>query len=148
VATYDLQPEMSAPEVTKKLINFINKEEPDFVCLNYANTDMVGHTGVMEAAMKAAETVDSCLKELISCLEKHSYTYVIIADHGNADIMVNDDGSPHTAHTTNPVPMFLGGKGVDKFTELKPGKLGDLAPTILTIMGVDIPKEMDGDVLI
>jgi 2,3-bisphosphoglycerate-independent phosphoglycerate mutase len=148
VATYDLQPEMSAPEVTKKLIDFIDKEEPDFVCLNYANTDMVGHTGVMEAAMKAAETVDSCLEKLVSCLEKHSYTYVIIADHGNADIMVNDDGSAHTAHTTNPVPMFLGGKGVYESTVLKPGKLGDLAPTILTIMGVDIPKEMDGDVLI
>ena len=148
VATYDLQPEMSAVEVTEKLVKFIEENTPDFICINYANTDMVGHTGIMEAAMKAASTVDACLKSLVSTLEKHHYTYIIIADHGNADIMINPDGSPNTAHTTNPVPMFLGGNGVHIKTRLNPGKLGDIAPTILTIMGIDVPSEMEGNVLI
>jgi 2,3-bisphosphoglycerate-independent phosphoglycerate mutase len=148
VATYDLQPEMSAPEVTEKLITFIEEKEPDFVCINFANTDMVGHTGVMEAAMKAANTVDHCLSQLVETLEKHSYSYIIIADHGNADIMRNEDGTAHTAHTTNPVPIFVGGKGITKDTIVNTGKLGDIAPTILSLMDIEIPEEMDGDILV
>ena len=145
VATYDLQPEMSAIEVTDAIIEHVNNKLPDFVCLNYANADMVGHTGVMEAAMKAASTVDSCLERLVSTLSKHAYYYVIIADHGNADIMMNSDGSPHTAHTTNMVPVFIGGPGIHKDTcSLSDGKLGDVAVTIMGLMGLDLPEEMTG----
>ena len=148
VPTYDLQPEMSAPEVTKKLIDFIEEKVPDFVCINFANTDMVGHTGVLEAAMKAAETVDYCLSQLVETLKKYDYSFIIIADHGNADIMMNEDGTAHTAHTTNPVPIFVGGKGITKETKVNPGKLGDIAPTLLYLMGIEIPKEMDGHILV
>lgn len=146
VATYDLQPEMSCPEVTDRLIDYVNAERPDFICLNYANTDMVGHTGIMTAAIKAAETVDSNLEKLMHILESHEYETVIIADHGNSDKMQNEDGSPHTAHTTNMVPMWYVGSNSN--VKLRAGKLGDIAPTILTLMGVKIPSEMTGDVLI
>jgi 2,3-bisphosphoglycerate-independent phosphoglycerate mutase len=109
---------------------------------------MVGHTGVLEAAMKAAETVDYCLSQLVETLKKYDYSFIIIADHGNADIMMNEDGTAHTAHTTNPVPIFVGGKGITKETKVNPGKLGDIAPTLLYLMGIEIPKEMDGHILV
>lgn len=146
VATYDLQPEMSAADIRDAIIPELKKGEVDFVCLNFANPDMVGHTGVFEAAVKACETVDNCAKEVVETALSEGYTTMIIADHGNSDMMVNPDGSPNTAHTTNLVPHIL----VDKTFKgnLKPGKLGDMAPTILTLMGVDIPAEMTGDVLI
>ena len=149
VATYDLQPEMSAQEVTDKLIANIQKETPDFICLNYANTDMVGHTGVFEAGKKAANFVDGCLSKLVPVMLDHSYSIIIIADHGNSDIMINPDGSPHTAHTTNMVPVFFLTKEDDlKDLKIRNGKLGDIAPTILKVMKVDKPAEMDGEVLL
>ncbi len=143
VATYDLQPEMSAIPLTDKVVAEIEKNQPDFVCLNFANTDMVGHTGVFSAAIIAAQTVNNCVERVTNEGLKHDYAILITADHGNADYMINDDGSPHTSHTMNPVPIFM----VDK--TLKPqlrtgGKLGDIAPTILKIMGIEQPKEMDG----
>lgn len=145
VATYDLQPEMSAAEIRDKINVELAKQEVDFICLNFANPDMVGHTGVFEAAVKACETVDHCARSVVETALANEYTCIIIADHGNSDIMVNEDGSPHTAHTTNLVPCLL----VDK--ELKPtmkdGKLGDLAPTILKLIGVEVPQEMTGDLL-
>lgn len=146
VATYDLQPEMSAYGITDKLIPEIEKETADFICLNYANTDMVGHTGVFSAAVKAAETVDACVKRVVTAALEHGYTVFLTADHGNSDFMINEDGSPNTAHTLNPVPLFV----IDKEWkgELKHGKLGDIAPTILTMMGLPIPPEMTGEVLI
>jgi 2,3-bisphosphoglycerate-independent phosphoglycerate mutase len=146
VATYDLQPEMSAVEITDKLIPEIEKESADFICLNYANTDMVGHTGVFSAAIIAAETVDACVKRVVTAGLEHGYTIFLTADHGNADYLVNEDGSPNTAHTLNPVPFFI----IDKEWkgEVKSGKLGDLAPTILQVMGLPIPKEMTGNILI
>lgn len=146
VATYDLQPEMSAVEITDKLIPEIEKESADFICLNYANTDMVGHTGVFSAAIIAAETVDACVKRVVTAGLEHGYTIFLTADHGNADYLVNEDGSPNTAHTLNPVPFFV----IDKEWkgELKSGKLGDLAPTILQVMGLPVPKEMTGNILI
>ena len=147
VATYDLKPEMSAIEATDKLIQHIEKHQPDFICLNYANTDMVGHTGIFSAAIQAAETVDACLKKLMDIALKHNYEGIIIADHGNSDFMINDDGSPHTAHTTNPVPCFFISNKVDN-RQLKDGKLGDIAPTILKLMKLEIPKDMDGNNLI
>ena len=149
VATYDLQPEMSAIGVTDAIEEYVNDKVPDFVCLNYANADMVGHTGVMEAAMKAVSTVDACLERLVNTLKKHNYYYVIIADHGNADIMYNEDGSPHTAHTTNMVPIFVGGPGIDneRYT-VKGGKLGDVAVTIMGLMELDLPEEMTGENLL
>jgi 2,3-bisphosphoglycerate-independent phosphoglycerate mutase len=146
VATYDLQPEMSAADIRDSIIPELEKGEVDFVCLNFANPDMVGHTGVFEAAVKACETVDACAKAVVDSALANGYTTMIIADHGNSDIMVNPDGSPNTAHTTNLVPHILVDKSFDG--KLKPGKLGDMAPTILTLMGVDIPAEMTGDVLI
>jgi 2,3-bisphosphoglycerate-independent phosphoglycerate mutase len=146
VATYDLQPEMSAKEIQDKIIPELNQKSADFVCLNFANPDMVGHTGVFEAAMKACETVDSCAEAVVNAALENDYLSIIIADHGNSDMMINHDGSPNTAHTTNLVPFIVVDK--DFKGELKSGKLGDLAPTILTMMGVDIPKEMTGDVLI
>ncbi len=146
VATYDLQPEMSAFEIANKINNELNKGEVDFVCLNFANADMVGHTGVFEAAMKACEAVDECASSVIKTALDNDYTTIVIADHGNSDIMVNPDGSPNTAHTTNLVPFIMVDKN-DRL-EVNDGKLGDLAPTILTMMGVDIPEEMSGDVLI
>lgn len=146
VATYDLQPEMSAVEITDKLIPEIEKESADFICLNYANADMVGHTGVFSAAIIAAETVDACVKRVVTAGLEHGYTIFLTADHGNADYLVNEDGSPNTAHTLNPVPLFV----IDKEWkgELESGKLGDLAPTILQVMGLPVPTEMTGNSLL
>ncbi len=139
VATYDLQPEMSAFEIRDAIIPELNKKEVDFVCLNFANGDMVGHTGVMEAAIKACEAVDKCVEDVITAANKNDYTTLIIADHGNCETMMNPDGSPHTSHTTNPVPFIL----VDKdLKNIKDGVLGDIAPTILKLMGVEQPKVM------
>lgn len=147
VATYDLQPEMSANEITEAIIKDIRANQPNFICLNYANTDMVGHTGVFEAAVKAAETVDHCLEELLETAQEYDYEAIIIADHGNSDYMVNDDGTPNTAHTKNPVPCFYVGKGAAG-ARLRDGKLADIAPTILTLLGIHVPEEMDGEILI
>ena len=146
VATYDLQPEMSAFEIVSKIKPELKKKEVDFVCLNFANADMVGHTGVFEAAVKACETVDKCAEEVITQALESGYTTIVIADHGNSDMMINEDGTPNTAHTTNPVP-FIMVDDKDKI-EVKDGKLGDLAPTILTLMGLDKPKEMTGKILL
>lgn len=143
VATYDLQPEMSAIIATDQLISHIEKHQPNFVCLNYANTDMVGHTGIFPAAMKAAETVDNCLSRLMQVTLKHNYDAIVIADHGNSDFMINADGSPHTAHTTNPVPCFYISNKINGQT-IKDGKLGDIAPTILNLLDLEVPEEMDG----
>lgn len=145
VATYDLQPEMSALPLKEKAIDFLKKEEPHFMCLNFANTDMVGHTGIFSAAVTAAETVDSCVEDIVKVALEMNYTIFLTADHGNADIMVNMDESPHTAHTKNLVPLFLISN--DKYKTLKAGKLGDIAPSILQLMGIDKPQEMTGDVL-
>lgn len=139
VATYDLQPEMSAHELTEALCEDLEKGEADFVCLNFANGDMVGHTGMMDAAIKACETVDECAKAVIETGLANGYTTLLIADHGNCETMMNPDGSPHTAHTTNPVPMIL----IDnELKSIKDGVLGDVAPTILDLMGVEQPEEM------
>ncbi|WP_143959391.1 2,3-bisphosphoglycerate-independent phosphoglycerate mutase [Litoribacter populi] len=146
VATYDLKPEMSAFEITSKINTELEREDVDFVCLNYANPDMVGHTGVFEAAVKACEAVDKCAESVIGTALAHGYTTIVIADHGNSDMMINEDGTPNTAHTTNLVPCIMVDP-VDNL-EVKDGKLGDLAPTILKLMGVDIPAEMTGDVLL
>ena len=146
VATYDLQPEMSANEVTEALLPEIKNQSADFICLNFANADMVGHTGVWEAVVKAVETVDKCVKEIVSAALENNYAIFLTADHGNADYMKNEDGTPNTAHTKNLVPYFI----IDKNWKgnLKPGKLGDVAPTLLTLMDIPIPKEMTGEVLI
>ena len=145
VATYDLQPEMSAIEISDALIKDVHENAPDFICLNFANADMVGHTGVYSAIVKAIETVDSCLENVLHCLEKYNYSVIIIADHGNADYVENPDGSPNTAHTTNPVPCVL----IDTdFKHINNGKLADIAPTILRIMNIPIPEIMNGEVLI
>ena len=146
VATYDLQPEMSAADIQNKIIPELESQEPDFICLNFANPDMVGHTGVFEAAVKAVETVDACAASVVEVALKHNYSTIIIADHGNPDIMINDDGSPNTAHTTNLVPFILVDNEYNG--QLKDGKLGDLAPTILTLMGLPIPTEMTGEILL
>lgn len=151
VATYDLKPEMSAIEVTEALLPEIKNKTADFICLNYANADMVGHTGIWEAAIKAVETVDACVDKVVTTGLENGYTIFLTADHGNSDFMINEDGSPNTAHTMNPVPLFIidddpevaGWKG-----KLKTGKLGDIAPTILTMMKLPLPKEMTGEVLI
>ena len=145
VATYDLQPEMSAFEVKDRIIDKIKRDEPDFVCLNFANPDMVGHTGVYSAIQKAVETVDSCLEEVVNVGLERGYAFVVIADHGNADYAVNPDGSPNTAHSLNPVPVVLVGTEYNKISN---GILADVAPTILNIMGVDQPQEMTGTSLI
>ncbi len=146
VATYDLKPEMSAADIRDAIIPELNKKEADFICLNFANPDMVGHTGVFEAVVKAVETVDACAQAVTEAALANGYATIIIADHGNADFMINEDGSPNTAHTTNLVPCIL----VDNtYTgKLKDGKLGDLAPTILALMGVATPKEMTGENLL
>ena len=145
VATYDLKPEMSAIELTDAIIPELQKSEADFICLNYANADMVGHTGDYKAIIKAVETVDICLKRVVETGLQNSYSFIIIADHGNADFAINPDGSPNTAHSTNPVPCIL----IDPdYKKIKEGKLADIAPTILRMMGVIIPKEMTGDFLI
>ncbi len=146
VATYDLKPEMSANDIKDKIIPELDKKEADFICLNFANPDMVGHTGVFEAAVKACETVDYCASKVTEAALKNGYATIIIADHGNADCMINEDGTPNTAHTTNLVPCILVDKDYKK--KISDGKLGDLAPTILTLMGIPIPAEMNGNVLI
>jgi len=139
VATYDLQPEMSANDIKNAIIPELKKQETDFICLNFANADMVGHTGVFEAAIIAAETVDACLKEVVTTALDNNYTTIIIADHGNSEKMVNADGSVNTAHTTNPVPLIL----VDKeIKHINNGALANIAPTILELMGIKQPKEM------
>lgn len=145
VATYDLQPEMSAKDITDAIIPELNKKEVDFICLNFANTDMVGHTGVMEAAIKAAETVDSCLREVITCAQHNSYTSIIIADHGNSETMINEDGSPNTAHTTNPVPIIVVD---DNIKAVNSGILANIAPTILKLMRIEKPEIMSEKSLI
>jgi len=147
VATYDLQPEMSAAELTSKVIAAIENNSPDFICLNYANTDMVGHTGDFEAAKKAAETVDHALSQLIPACMSHDYHTIIIADHGNSDIMKNEDGTAHTAHTTNLVPIIYASQNPVS-NHIKSGKLADVAPTILSLMNIDRPEKMTGDVLL
>ncbi len=146
VATYDLQPEMSAFELADKLVPEIENESADFICLNFANADMVGHTGVFSAVVKAVETVDKCVERVVTAALNHGYTVFLTADHGNADYMVNDDGSPNTQHSLNLVPLFV----LDKewHGTVKAGKLGDIAPSILSVMGLPIPKEMTGDVLV
>jgi len=139
VATYDLKPEMSAFEIRDAIIPELDKKEVDFVCLNFANGDMVGHTGVMEAAIKACEVVDTCVEDVVNSALKNDYTTIIIADHGNCETMINPDGTPHTAHTTNPVPLIL----VDKeLKNINDGILGDVAPTILKLMGIKKSKLM------
>ena len=139
VATYDLQPEMSAFELTAALVPELNKKEVDFVCLNFANGDMVGHTGIMSAAILACEAVDACVKQVIEAALANDYTTIVIADHGNCETMINPDGSPNTAHTTNPVPIIL----VDKeLKNIQNGVLGDIAPTILELMGIQQPNAM------
>ena len=145
VATYDLKPEMSAYEIRDALVSELEKESADFVCLNFANGDMVGHTGVMEAAIKACEAVDACVKDVVKTALEHDYTTILIADHGNCETMINPDGTPHTAHTTNPVPIIL----IDKeLTSINDGILGDIAPTILKLMGIEQPKAMTCHALI
>ncbi len=146
VATYDLQPEMSAAELTEALLPEIKNKTADFICLNFANTDMVGHTGAWNAVVTAAETVDKCVEKIITSALENEYTIFLTADHGNADYMINEDGTPNTAHTLNLVPFFI----IDKNWKgnIKPGKLGDIAPTILTMMQLPIPKEMTGNILI
>jgi 2,3-bisphosphoglycerate-independent phosphoglycerate mutase len=146
VATYDLKPEMSAPELTELILPEITGETADFICLNFANADMVGHTGVWEAAIKAVETVDHCVSRIVPLAIEHGYTVFLTADHGNSDYMINADGSPNTAHTLNPVPLFVISN--DYNGRVKNGKLGDIAPTILKHMGITIPAEMTGEVLI
>ncbi|GGG41351.1 2,3-bisphosphoglycerate-independent phosphoglycerate mutase [Bizionia arctica] len=139
VATYDLKPEMSAFELTDALIPELKKGQVDFVCLNFANGDMVGHTGVMSAAIKACEAVDICVKNVVTTALENNYTTILIADHGNCETMINPDGSPNTAHTTNPVPVIL----IDKdLKAIKDGVLGDIAPTILKLMGIEQPEKM------
>jgi len=145
VATYDLQPEMSAEIVTSSILPEIEKGESDFICLNFANPDMVGHTGVYSAVVKAVECIDSCLRNIVECGLKKGYSFIIIADHGNADYMINPDGSPNTAHSTNPVPFIVIDKDVHQVMN---GKLGDIAPSILHLLGIPIPKEMNGNVLV
>jgi len=145
VATYDLQPEMSAYEIRDAIVPELEKGEVDFVCLNFANGDMVGHTGIFEAAVKACETVDECVKNVTTTALNNDYTTILIADHGNCETMMNPDGTPHTAHTTNPVPMILIDK---KLKSIKNGVLGDIAPTILRLMNIEQPKEMTQNSLI
>lgn len=145
VATYDLQPEMSAEGIRDAICVDMNANKPDFICLNFANPDMVGHTGVFSAVVKAVETVDSCLKVVVETGLQNGYSFIIIADHGNADFMINADGSPNTAHTTNLVPCIL----IDKdYHSIKGGKLGDISPTVLKILNVPISEKMTGNVLV
>lgn len=139
VATYDLQPEMSAYKLRDKLIPEIKDQTADFMCVNFANPDMVGHTGDFDAAVKACETVDDCVGSLVEAAEAENYSMIIIADHGNSEKMLNDDGSVNTAHTTNPVPLILVDQDVK---QIKDGILGDIAPTILDLMGIEKPKLM------
>lgn len=146
VATYDLQPQMSAPEVTEAVVKEINSSAPDFICLNFANADMVGHTGVWPAIIKAVETVDHCVEQVVTAALARDYCIFLTADHGNADYAINEDGSPNTAHTLNLVPLFV----IDHnwHGKVLPGKLGDIAPSILTMMDITIPPDMTGNVLV
>lgn len=144
VATYDLQPEMSAEGITTAIMEDIQDNTPDFICLNFANTDMVGHTGVFSAAMKAAETVDGCLSRIVPLALEKGYACVLIADHGNSDYLINEDGSPNTAHTKNPVPCILVQPEGAKPGHLNNGRLSDVAPTLLALMQVPLPPEMTG----
>lgn len=146
VATYDLQPEMSAYELTAAIIPEIENKTADFICLNFANADMVGHTGIWNAVIKAVETVDACVEKVVTAALANDYAVFLLADHGNADFEINEDGTPNTAHSLNPVPFFV----IDKEWkgQLKSGKLGDVAPTILSMMQLPIPKEMTGTILI
>ena len=145
VATYDLQPEMSAPEVTEKVVAAINSEKYDFICLNFANSDMVGHTGIYTAIEKAIITVDKSVGEVVDAAKKHNYAVLLTADHGNSDNAINADGSPNTAHSLNKVPVFIINSD---FSKMSDGRLSDIAPTMLTLMGVDIPEAMTGRILI
>jgi len=145
VATYDLQPAMSSHDITKAIVPEIKKENTDFICLNFANPDMVGHTGSMEAAVKSCEATDICTKQVIMTALKHNYTTIVIADHGNCEKMFNADGSPHTAHTTNPVPIIIVDHDIKKVND---GVLGDLAPTILELLGIEKPESMTQNSLI
>jgi 2,3-bisphosphoglycerate-independent phosphoglycerate mutase len=146
VATYDLQPEMSANELADAIVKEIEDNPADFICLNFANADMVGHTGVWEAVIKAVETVDACVERVVTAALKQDYTVFLTADHGNADYEINEDGTPNTAHSLNPVPLFI----IDNNWNgsVRPGKLGDIAPSVLTMMDLPIPKEMTGNVLV
>lgn len=145
VATYDLQPEMSAQGIADAICKEMESNHPDFVCLNFANPDMVGHTGVFGAVVKAVETVDRCTKQVVEKGIEEGYSFIIIADHGNSEYMINEDGSPNTAHTTNLVPCIL----IDKdYKHIKDGKLGDIAPTLLTLLNVSVPQKMTGEVLV
>ena len=146
VATYDLKPEMSAFDIRDAIIPELEAKSADFICLNFANPDMVGHTGVMQAAVKACETVDTCARDVAHAALENDYAIIIIADHGNADCMINPDGTPNTAHTTTPVPIFLLDK--NKNFSLKEGRLADIAPTVLELIGIDKPAEMTGEPLI
>ena len=146
VATYDLQPEMSAHSVTQNVLNDISKNSPDFLCLNFANPDMVGHTGVFNAIINAVETVDGCLEQIVKKGLDKDYVFIIIADHGNADLAINADGTPNTAHSLNPVPCILVSNSSLK--KVRDGVLGDIAPTILSLFGIKAPKEMTGDSLV
>ncbi len=145
VATYDLQPEMSAPEVTEKLVEAIDSDKYDFIVVNFANGDMVGHTGVYPAIQKAVETLDKCVEKVVEAAKAHGYGTIIIADHGNADHALNEDGTPNTAHSLNPVPFIYIG---NKDAKVKDGRLADVAPSLLHIMGVAKPADMTGEVLI
>src|SRR5690606_10039746 len=145
VATYDLQPEMSAQGITEAICSDMETNKPDFICLNFANPDMVGHTGVFEAVVKAVETVDRCTQKVVETGLANGYSFIILADHGNSEYMINEDGSINTAHTTNLVPCILIDK---KFKHIKDGKLGDVAPTVLSLLGLNIPAEMTGNVLV
>lgn len=146
VATYDLQPEMSAIPLTNALLRVIQEDKPDFICVNFANTDMVGHTGVFQAVVKAVQTVDECMSRFIPIALEAGYELIILADHGNADFMINADGSPNTAHSMNPVPCIYVSKTPSY--QLKSGKLADIAPTILHLLQLPIPVEMDGESLL
>jgi len=146
VATYDLKPEMSAFELTDAILPEIKNQTADFICLNFANADMVGHSGIFAAAIKAVETVDQCVQKVVTAALENGYTVFLTADHGNADYMVNEDGTPNTAHTLNLVPLFV--IDAEWKGSVRPGKLGDVAPSMLTMMGIGIPKEMTGEVLI
>ena len=146
VPTYDFKPEMSAYDIIAKILPEIESESADFICLNFANTDMVGHTGVFSAAVKAAEVVDQCIQKVATAAFEHDYAVFILADHGNSDVMINPDGTPNTQHSTNLVPLIVMDK--DHTWNLKPGKLGDVAPSILKVMGIEIPAIMTGEVLV
>jgi 2,3-bisphosphoglycerate-independent phosphoglycerate mutase len=145
VATYDLQPEMSAYDIRDAIVPELENASADFICLNFANPDMVGHTGDMQAAIKACEVVDNCAQTVIEAAKKQDYSVLVIADHGNCDTMRNPDGSPNTAHTTNPVPFILVDQNIKKVSN---GVLGDIAPTILALMGIPQPAVMTGKSLL